>query len=104
LNHVVSCVRRHIRPDDVLFRHGHGQFVVLQFDADRVLSAAIGARIRQHVESQLIGTSARLRVRITIGVAATPDDGQAVDSLIAAARLRIGRARDDFGQSPRPVH
>jgi diguanylate cyclase (GGDEF)-like protein len=104
LSHVVACVRRHIRADDVVFSHGSGQFVIVQFGADKVLSAAVAARIRQHVESQPIGTSVRLRVRVTVGVAAMPDDGQAIDALIAAARQRIGRARDEFGRSPGPVH
>jgi diguanylate cyclase (GGDEF)-like protein/putative nucleotidyltransferase with HDIG domain len=104
LNHVVSCVRRHIRSGDVVFRYGSDEFVVVQFDADKVLAAAIAARIRQHVESQPIGTSVLVRVRVTVGVATTPDDGESVDSLIVAARQRIKRARDESGRSPGAVH
>jgi GGDEF domain-containing protein len=78
---------------------------VVLFEADRVLAAAVAARIRQQVESQAIGTSVRLYVRVTVGVAAAPDDGKGIDALIAAARQRIGRNRDDFGRSsPGAVH
>jgi diguanylate cyclase (GGDEF)-like protein len=104
MNHVVSCVRRHIRPADVLFRYGRGELAVVQVDADKILAAAVAARIRQQVESQPIGNSIRLRVKVTVGVAAAPDDGQSVRSLVTAARQRIGRSRDGFGRSPGAVH
>ncbi len=104
LSHVVVCIRRHIRSTDVVFRLGLDEFVVVLVDADKVLAAAVAARIRQQVESQAIGTSVRLYVRVTIGVAAAPDDGNGVETLIAAARVRTGQSRDDFGHSAGPVH
>lgn len=104
LNHVASCIRRHIGPADVVFRYGTDEFVIVQFDTDKVLATAVAARIRQRVEARPIGTSLRVRVRVTVGVAATPDDGQTLESLIAAARQRIGTTRDEFGNSPRAVH
>jgi diguanylate cyclase (GGDEF)-like protein/putative nucleotidyltransferase with HDIG domain len=104
LRHVVACIRRHIRSADVVFRLGPDEFVVVLFDADKVLAAAVAARIRQQVESQAIGTSVRLYVRVTVGVAAAPDDGKGIETLIAAARVRTRRSRDDFGNSPGAVH
>jgi len=104
LNHVVACIRRHVRSADVVFRLGPDEFVVVLVDADKVLAAAVAARIRQQIESQAIGTSIRLYVRVTIGVAAAPDDGKGVETLIAAARLRTGRRPDEFGRSPGAVH
>jgi diguanylate cyclase (GGDEF)-like protein len=104
LNHVVACIRRHVRSADVVFRLGPDEFVVVLVDADKVLAAAVAARIRQQIESQAIGTSIRLYVRVTIGVAAAPDDGKGVETLIAAARLRTGRRPDEFGRSPSAVH
>lgn len=104
LNHVVSCIRRHIRSADVVFRYAEDEFVVLQFDADKILAAAVAARIRQQVESHPIGTSLRIRVRVTVGVSASPADGHSVELLIAAARQRTGRVKDEPGSTPAAVH
>jgi diguanylate cyclase (GGDEF)-like protein/putative nucleotidyltransferase with HDIG domain len=104
LSHVVACIRRHIRGADTVFRLNADDFVVVLFDADKVLAAAVAARIRQQIESQAIGTSVRLYVRVTVGVAASPDDGKGVETLISAARLRTRRSADDFGHSPGAVH
>jgi diguanylate cyclase (GGDEF)-like protein/putative nucleotidyltransferase with HDIG domain len=108
LNHVVACTRKHIRPSDLLFRYGREEFVVVQFQTDRVLAAAMAARIRQAIESQAVGEVGRVKVRVRVGVSAIPDDGESLESLIVAARHRIGQSQDrrtDFpGQPPGAIH
>ena len=108
LNHVVSCTRKHTRPADVLFRYGSDEIVVVQFQTDRILAAAIASRIRQAVESQAASQCGGLRLRVTVGVSAMPEDGQTVESLISAARQRIGhthgRRPDVHIQPPESIH
>jgi len=109
LNHVVFSARQHIRPADLLFRYNSDEFVVVQFQADLILAAAISARIRQSVESPSSDDAASLRVRVSIGVAAMPEDGTSIESLIAAARQRIDQAGSTRGDGhklspPEAIH
>jgi diguanylate cyclase (GGDEF)-like protein/putative nucleotidyltransferase with HDIG domain len=108
LNHVVACARKHIRPADVLFRYGSDEFVVVQFETDRILAAAIAARIRQAVESESNASGLPMRIRISVGVSAMPDDGHSVEALVLAARQRTGlshaREQEDPLQPPGSIH
>ena len=108
LNDVVACTRKHIRPADVLFRYGSDEFVVVQFQTDKVLAAAMGARIRQAIESQAVGELGRVKVRVRVGVSAIPEDGESLELLVVAARRRIGLTQDGHtelpGQPPGAIH
>jgi diguanylate cyclase (GGDEF)-like protein/putative nucleotidyltransferase with HDIG domain len=108
LNHIVSCTRQHTRPTDVLFRYGTDEIVVVQFQTDRILAAAIASRIRQAVESQAVSEFGGARLKVTVGISAMPEDGQTVESLISAARQRIdhshGRRPDVHIQPPDSIH
>ncbi len=108
LNHVVACARKHIRPADVLFRYGSDEFVIVQFQTDRILAATIAARIRQAVESESPASDAHGPVRVAVGVSAMPEDGLSVESLVMTARQRTGlqdsRSLDDPPQTPRSIH
>ena len=108
LNHVVLCTRRHMRPADVLFRYSTDEFVVVQFQTDKVLAAAMAARIAQAVESQPVGQFGGVKVKVTVGVSAMPDDGESLESLVSVARQRIGHTHatrtDTQGQPPESIH
>ncbi len=103
LNYVVSGARQHIRPADLLFRYDSDGFVVVQFQADRILAAGIAARIRQSVESPSCDDAASIRVGVSVAVAAMPEDGTSVEFLIAAARQRIGQTHITRGDSHKPL-
>ena len=51
---MVSCIKQHIRPEDVVFRHGSGQFVVVQLGADRV---TFGSRCGAHTSARRVSTN-----------------------------------------------
>jgi diguanylate cyclase (GGDEF)-like protein len=108
LSHVVTCARKHIRPGDLLFRFGTGEFVIVQFETDKALAGAIAARIRQAVESEGGSPELQARARVGIAVSAMPDDGHSVESLVAAARQRTGASEpqrfDEPPQHPRSIH
>jgi diguanylate cyclase (GGDEF)-like protein/putative nucleotidyltransferase with HDIG domain len=108
LNHVVACARKHIRPADVLFRYGSDEFVIVQFETDKILAAAIAARIRQAVQSESAASGLQARIRITVGVSAMPEDGRSVEALVIAARQRTGtrdsRHHEEPPQQPGSIH
>jgi diguanylate cyclase (GGDEF)-like protein len=108
LNHVVACARKHIRPTDVLFRYGSDEFVVVQFETDKILAAAMASRIRQAVESESATSGLRARVKVSVGVSAMPEDGHSVESLVIAAKQRIGlapgRRAEEQTQPPESIH
>jgi diguanylate cyclase (GGDEF)-like protein/putative nucleotidyltransferase with HDIG domain len=108
LNHVVACARKHIRPTDVLFRYGSDEFVVVQFETDKILAAAMASRIRQAVESESAASGLRARVKVSVGVSAMPEDGHSVESLVITAKQRIGlapgRRAEEQTQPPESIH
>jgi diguanylate cyclase (GGDEF)-like protein/putative nucleotidyltransferase with HDIG domain len=108
LSHVVACVRKHIRPADVLFRYGDYQFAVVQFQTDVALAGAMASRIRLAVESQPVGETARITLRIRVGVSAMPDDGESLQSLVVMAKQRFVETHDRHtdlpGQPPEAIH
>ena len=104
----MTCARKHIRPGDLLFRFGTGEFVIVQFETDKVLAGAIAARIRQAVESESVSSELKSRARVGIAVSTMPDDGHSVESLVAAAKQRTGSSEpqhfDEPPQHPRSIH
>lgn len=108
LNHIVACTRRQIRPADVLFRYEGDQFLILQFQTDKLLATAMADRISLAVETESVGGRARGKVRVALGVAAMPDDGQSVDALIKSAKRivarAIGQTAEDLKQPPESIH
>ena len=108
LNHVVACTRRQIRSADVLFRYEADQFLVLQFHTDKSIATAVADRIGQAVETDSATGRAKGQVRIAVGVAAMPDDGQSVDALIKSAKKMSVRptahAVEELNQPPESIH
>ena len=108
LSHVVKCIRRHVRPADALFRYQNDQLLVIQFQTDARLAAAMAERIRQAVETESVDARAKTRLRLAVGVSTMPEDGQSIEALIVAAKRRIGsppgRQLDDLSQPPESIH
>ena len=107
VNHVVKCIRRHVRPADDLFRYQGDQLLVLQFQTDTRLASAMAERIRQAVEAESVDARVRTRLRLAVGVATMPTDGQSMAALMVAAKRRVvsppGRL-DDLSQPPESIH
>jgi diguanylate cyclase (GGDEF)-like protein/putative nucleotidyltransferase with HDIG domain len=108
LTHIVKCIRRHLRPTDTLFRYQNDQFLVIQFQTDTPLATATAERIRQTLETESADIRVTTRLRLAIGVATMPKDGQSMEALIVAANQRIGspvgRQLEDLGQPPEAIH
>jgi len=85
LQHTTRAVQSTLRADDIVGRFGGEEFVVVLPGAD--LQQAMGAaqRCRVAVESMEIPGAPYLAVTASVGVAAFPDHGQDLDTLLKAS-------------------
>ncbi|MGD8316491.1 MAG: GGDEF domain-containing protein [Myxococcales bacterium] len=93
LQQTTRAVQSTLRADDIVGRFGGEEFVVLLPGAD--LSQAMGAaeRCRAAVESMQIPGAAYLSVTASVGVAAFPDHGEDLDSLLKASDRAMYKAK-----------
>jgi diguanylate cyclase (GGDEF)-like protein len=91
LKAVAQCLRRGLRSHDICGRHGGDEFVVVLSGGDEELAERKSIELAQAVESLLIdvGQQELLRVRVSIGAAVCPTDGDTLDALLAAADVRM---------------
>lgn len=86
LREVAGLLRRGSRPSDIVARYGGDEFMVVLPGATRSAALEMAERLRRSVESHPLipaeGTIAT--VTISVGVAAYPEDAQAVGSLVEA--------------------
>lgn len=107
LNYIASCIRRHIRPADVIFRYRNDEFVVALLRTDTVLATSLGDRIRNSaaaIAPHWVGVES---VRLSVGVSQMPQDGDSVEALVRAARERIGvtgAQSETHGHPPESIH
>lgn len=99
--HLAACIRRHIRTTDLFFRLRSGEFAIVQLEVTVALARSTADTVRQYVASELAGASPGLDVRTSI--ATVPVDGDDIESIMAAARLRL-QAQGISNQGPDSVH
>lgn len=83
--HVAKAIRQQVRPQDVVFLATGDEFVVVQFGVSLSLATDTASRIQRGVEVSL----KRTPLRVDTGLACAPADGDAVESLVDAARRRL---------------
>jgi diguanylate cyclase (GGDEF)-like protein len=91
LKAVAQCLRRGLRQHDICGRHGGDEFVVVLSGVSEELAERKGLELARAVESLLIdvGQHELLRVRVSIGAAVCPADGTTLETLLAAADVRM---------------
>ena len=94
LKEVASRLQIGSRPTDHLSRFGGEEFVLLLPNTDHDGALALAERLRLDIRRYVIRPDGR-PVTVSIGVATTPDDGMALDVLIARADERLYRAKND---------
>ncbi|MGU9981939.1 diguanylate cyclase [Phreatobacter sp. HK31-P] len=88
LRRVVDCVRSEIRGEDRIFRYGGEEFVVLCENTGPAAALAAAERMRLAVHQRL-ALEFDAAPTISIGVAASPQDGTGVRDLVAKADARL---------------
>jgi diguanylate cyclase (GGDEF)-like protein len=93
LKHVTQTTRNILRVGDLFLRYGSDEFVVLLGDTDLATAQAIALRVVTSVSNScvVLSNGEKISVRLLIGVASAPSDGDSLDELVAVARNRAGQ-------------
>jgi diguanylate cyclase (GGDEF)-like protein len=87
LRDFASLIRKCTRDSDVAARYAGDEFVVLLPNTDQPEAVVVGERIRAAAEEFSFGSACDLRLRVTVsvGIAAFPADAEDESELIHAA-------------------
>ena len=108
LRHTVRAVQSTLRADDIVGRFGGEEFVVLLPGADLAKAMGAAERCRAAVEKMRIRSAPHIRVTASVGVAAFPDHGADLDTLLRASDQAMyvakanGRNRIEPASEPNP--
>jgi diguanylate cyclase (GGDEF)-like protein len=97
---IADVFREVLRRYDVPARFGGDEFCILLPETPQAEAARIAERIRRAVAERAFiadGTSQPLRVTVSIGLAASPDDGTTRQELVHRADLAAYRAKAEGG-------
>lgn len=81
-----------VRKNDMVYRFGGEEFVILAQDMGHRLAVDMAERIRSEIEKNVKAGDERV-VTVSIGVSAAPGDGTSLLELISAADRRLYRAK-----------
>jgi len=81
-----------VRKNDMVYRFGGEEFVILARDMGHRMAVDMAERIRSEIEKSIRAGNERT-VTVSIGVSAAPEDGTSLLELISAADRRLYRAK-----------
>jgi diguanylate cyclase (GGDEF)-like protein len=83
---VSDALQRLTRSSDIVARFGGDEFVLLLGDAGRAVAEEVAQRIRNVVFSTTLEVDVKMvRLKVSVGVATYPDEGNALQPVMAAA-------------------
>ena len=80
-----NIVLHSIRKNDLLFRWGGDEFLVVLQNADQQAADKLSKRLNETVNSGLKKSMKEIDVNLSIGYSIFPDDGQTFDKLVSVA-------------------
>jgi diguanylate cyclase (GGDEF)-like protein len=95
LREITITIREQLRGNDLACRYGGDEFCLMLPESDLEAAWATGERIRAAVSRRIITIGdAALRTTVSVGVAAYPDHGSSVSSILDAADAALYRAKE----------
>jgi diguanylate cyclase (GGDEF)-like protein len=90
---VAGVIRRELRQMDILTRYAGDEFVAIMPMASTEMAVVVAERIRNAVESQKfsVRTDKTAEIRVSLGVACFPADGETTEELLTAAARKMQR-------------
>jgi diguanylate cyclase (GGDEF)-like protein len=100
LREVGQTIRASLRKQDLVFRYGGDEFVVMLPGADKRAAQHVAERILRNLRECRFGSALALEVRASFGVATWPEDGESVHQIIRSADAMMylvkGSSRDNI--------
>jgi diguanylate cyclase (GGDEF)-like protein/putative nucleotidyltransferase with HDIG domain len=100
---LVESTRRSLRGADLLFRHGHQEFVALLPQTDSATAHLVAQKIAAAFSHGPSGGGSAFRVTSGIGIASGPTDGTSLEALVRVARSRL-KSLGGSGQHRSSIH
>jgi len=99
LRAVADLLRRGSRPSDLVARYGGDEFMIILPNTAKEAAFEIAERIRRMVEAYpfLLAENQVTSVTLSLGVAATPEDGTSVEAVIEAVDRAQYSSKDSGG-------
>jgi diguanylate cyclase (GGDEF)-like protein len=91
-----DVIRRSARETDVVARFGGDEFALILPDTGSEGAVAVGARVRERIDSHTFLTSMGLQIHLTasVGVATLPDVASSAEELVKAADVAMYRVKE----------
>jgi len=102
LRGLVTAMKKHVRASDVLGRLGGDEFLVIMPHANRQQAVALAHRLRKTVKNYRLKVRAKEFVdfvRVSIGLAVYPQNGDSMEGVVIAADRAVYRAKARGGNT-----
>ncbi|MBD3404221.1 diguanylate cyclase [candidate division GN15 bacterium] len=95
LRELSTVIKRCIRDVDIFCRYGGEEFAIILPQTAKLEAEHIGERIRTQVEEMIITTEQgeKLKITVSVGVSAYPENGRSHEDLVTAADQALYRAK-----------
>lgn len=106
LRTVADLLRKGSRPSDIIARYGGDEFMIVLPNTPKDAASEIAERLRRAVEAYpfLLGGNVVTSVTLSVGVAASPDDGESIDAIVDAVDRAQYTAKRSGGNKVHVAH
>ena len=103
---VAEMLRKGSRSTDIVARYGGDEFMIVLPDTRKDTAGDVGERLRRAIEAYpfRLGENIVTNVTLSVGIAASPDDGDTVDALVDAVDRAQYSAKRSGGNKVQNAH